>query len=127
MIERVVENWLTSTNERGYEVPFCQLLLSQGYRMTILTGCLAALELFNHLTNPSGEPDNRVRTSFGSTGRKYSVGENLQYHISLLRDGTWRTFYRLAKERASLSAPRTKFPKPTIQHKRMAYLVRITT
>jgi hypothetical protein len=33
MIERVVENWLTSTNERGYEIPFCQLLAFQGHRI----------------------------------------------------------------------------------------------
>jgi hypothetical protein len=33
MIERVIENWLTSTNERGYEIPFCQLLASQGHRV----------------------------------------------------------------------------------------------
>jgi|WetSurMetagenome_2_1015567.scaffolds.fasta_scaffold36484_2 hypothetical protein len=31
MIERVIENWLTNTNERGYEIPFCQLLISEGY------------------------------------------------------------------------------------------------
>lgn len=37
MIERVVENWLTSTNERGYEVPFCQLLLSQGHSVVHLS------------------------------------------------------------------------------------------
>lgn len=31
MIERVIENWLTNTNERGYEIPFCQYLISEGY------------------------------------------------------------------------------------------------
>lgn len=30
MIERVVENWLTSANERQYQLPFCQLLASEG-------------------------------------------------------------------------------------------------
>ncbi len=30
MIERVVENWLTSANERQYQIPFCQLLASEG-------------------------------------------------------------------------------------------------
>lgn len=34
MIERVVENWLTSTNERGgYEIAFRQLLAFQGHRI----------------------------------------------------------------------------------------------
>ena len=31
MIERVIENWLTNTNERGYQIPFCQYLISMGY------------------------------------------------------------------------------------------------
>jgi hypothetical protein len=31
LIERAIENWLTSTNEKGYEVPFCQCLISEGY------------------------------------------------------------------------------------------------
>lgn len=30
MIERVVENWLTSANERQYQIPFCQVLSSEG-------------------------------------------------------------------------------------------------
>ncbi len=30
MIERVVENWLTSSNERQYQIPFCQLLAAEG-------------------------------------------------------------------------------------------------
>lgn len=30
MIERVVENWLTSANERQYQIPFCQVLASEG-------------------------------------------------------------------------------------------------
>lgn len=30
MIERVVENWLISANERQYQIPFCQLLASEG-------------------------------------------------------------------------------------------------
>lgn len=33
MKERLVEDWLTRINERGYELPFCQSLLSQGYRI----------------------------------------------------------------------------------------------
>ena len=31
MIERVLENWLDSVNERGYEVAFCQALIAQGH------------------------------------------------------------------------------------------------
>ena len=30
MIERVIENWLTSANERQYQLPFCQLLAAEG-------------------------------------------------------------------------------------------------
>jgi hypothetical protein len=30
VIERVVENWLTSANERQYQIPFCQLLAAEG-------------------------------------------------------------------------------------------------
>ena len=30
LIERVIENWLTNTNEVGYQVPFCQYLISEG-------------------------------------------------------------------------------------------------
>ena len=37
MIERVIENWLTSTNERGYEIPFCQCLISEGYTILELS------------------------------------------------------------------------------------------
>ena len=30
MIERVIENWLTSVNERQYQIQFCQLLAAEG-------------------------------------------------------------------------------------------------
>jgi hypothetical protein len=30
VIERVVENWLTSANERQFQIPFCQLLAAEG-------------------------------------------------------------------------------------------------
>lgn len=33
MIERLIENWLTNAGERGYEVPFAQLLASEGHRI----------------------------------------------------------------------------------------------
>ena len=33
MIERLIENWLTSVGERGYEVPFAQLLASEEHRV----------------------------------------------------------------------------------------------
>jgi hypothetical protein len=35
--ERVVENWLINTDERALEVPFCQLLLGEGYRVIHLS------------------------------------------------------------------------------------------
>jgi hypothetical protein len=33
LIERIVENWLTSASERSFQIPFCQLLSSQGERL----------------------------------------------------------------------------------------------
>lgn len=33
MLERLVENWLTSVGELGYQVPFTQLLLAEGHRV----------------------------------------------------------------------------------------------
>jgi hypothetical protein len=33
MKERLVEDWLIRINERGYEVAFCQILLSKGFRV----------------------------------------------------------------------------------------------
>lgn len=37
MIERVVENWLIKVNERSMEIPFCQLLTSEGYQVVHLS------------------------------------------------------------------------------------------
>lgn len=31
MIERAIENWLTNTNERNYQTPFCQTLMVRGH------------------------------------------------------------------------------------------------
>ena len=33
MIERLIENWLANAGERGYEVPFAQVLASEGHRV----------------------------------------------------------------------------------------------
>lgn len=33
MIERAIENWLTKTNERNYQAPFCQVLLHKGHKV----------------------------------------------------------------------------------------------
>jgi hypothetical protein len=33
LIERIVENWLTSASERSFQIPFCQLLSAQGERL----------------------------------------------------------------------------------------------
>lgn len=30
---RLIENWLINTPERGFEIPFCQLLISEGHRI----------------------------------------------------------------------------------------------
>jgi hypothetical protein len=37
LIERVIENWLINTNEIGYQVPFCQHLVSEGYTLLHLS------------------------------------------------------------------------------------------
>jgi len=37
MVEKLIENWLTSTNERGYMPAFCQLLVSQGYQLLYIS------------------------------------------------------------------------------------------
>lgn len=38
MIERVIENWLTNVKERrGYEIPFCQCLMTKGYKVLHLS------------------------------------------------------------------------------------------
>lgn len=33
MIERIIENWLVNTNERNYQLPFCQVLISKGHEI----------------------------------------------------------------------------------------------
>ncbi|MGA9624469.1 MAG: hypothetical protein WBL65_18235 [Bryobacteraceae bacterium] len=33
MIESVIANWLTKTNERNYQIPYCQVLLAKGQRV----------------------------------------------------------------------------------------------
>ena len=37
VIERVIENWLTSSNERSYQIPFCQLLAAEGETVIYLS------------------------------------------------------------------------------------------
>jgi hypothetical protein len=37
LIERIIENWLSNTNERGYEIPFCQYLISKGHKVLWLS------------------------------------------------------------------------------------------
>ena len=37
MIERAIENWLTNTNERNYQTPFCQVLMHKGQRVLYLS------------------------------------------------------------------------------------------
>lgn len=37
MIERVIENWLTSVNERQYQLPFCQVLAHMGEAVTYVS------------------------------------------------------------------------------------------
>lgn len=37
MIDRAIENWLTKTNERTYQIPFCQVLMSQGHKVVYIS------------------------------------------------------------------------------------------
>ena len=37
MIERAIENWLTNTTERNYQVPFCQVLLQKGHKVIYIS------------------------------------------------------------------------------------------
>ena len=37
MIERVVENWLTNTTEKGFQLPFCHILAAEGHSVIHLT------------------------------------------------------------------------------------------
>jgi hypothetical protein len=37
VIERVVENWLTSANERQYQIPFCQVLAAEGEKIIYIS------------------------------------------------------------------------------------------
>ena len=37
MLEKLIENWLTSTNERGYMPAYCQLLVTQGYQLLYIS------------------------------------------------------------------------------------------
>ena len=36
LIERIVENWLTSATERSFQIPFCQLLSAQGEKLVYI-------------------------------------------------------------------------------------------
>lgn len=37
MIARAIESWLTKTNERNYQIPFCQVLLQQGHKVIYIS------------------------------------------------------------------------------------------
>jgi hypothetical protein len=37
VIERVIENWLTSANERQYQIPFCQVLAAEGEQIIYIS------------------------------------------------------------------------------------------
>ena len=37
MQERLIENWLTKANEKSFQIPFCQLLTAEGYRVVHLS------------------------------------------------------------------------------------------
>ena len=37
MIDRVIENWLTNINEKGYQIPFCQYLISEKHTIIYIS------------------------------------------------------------------------------------------
>lgn len=37
MVERLIENWLTKVNEKSFQVPFCQMLIGEGYKVIHLS------------------------------------------------------------------------------------------
>ena len=37
MIERIVENWLIKANEKSFQIPFCQMLTGEGYKVVHLS------------------------------------------------------------------------------------------
>lgn len=37
MIEKLIENWLINTNELSYQIPFCEVLLAQGYQIIYIS------------------------------------------------------------------------------------------
>ena len=37
MNERLIENWLTKVNEKSFQVPFCQLLIGEGFKVVHLS------------------------------------------------------------------------------------------
>jgi hypothetical protein len=37
LIDRVIENWLSSINERQYQIPFCQVLETEGERVVYIS------------------------------------------------------------------------------------------
>jgi len=37
MIERAIENWLINTNERSYQIPLCQVLISRGFEILYIS------------------------------------------------------------------------------------------
>jgi len=37
MIERAIENWLTNTNERNYQIAFCHVLMQSGYKIIYIS------------------------------------------------------------------------------------------
>lgn len=58
MTEKLLENWLTNSNERAYMIPYCQLLLSKGYKLLYISphGMLEEGKDIIAL-NPKGKPE----------------------------------------------------------------------
>ncbi|NSW53970.1 MAG: hypothetical protein HPY85_15825 [Anaerolineae bacterium] len=84
MIERIVENWLTNVNEKSFQIPFCQMLIGEGYQV---------IHLSRHGSFEEGKdvlaiaPDG-IPCAFqlkGVKGKKISQTEWSTYHDQIIR------------------------------------------
>jgi len=102
MIERVIENWLINSNERGFEIPFVQCLLNEGHTI---------------LLTPSHGP-------FEQGKDIVTIGPNGEAYAYQLKSGDidldeWR---EIRGEVIELVEMPIKYPKP-IKKKHKSYLV----
>jgi len=79
MLERVIENWLTSATEKTFQLPFCYILLSKGYKVVHLTRH-CAMELGKDIIaiDPNGVPCAFQLKSVSTSRMTYSQWRDIQ-------------------------------------------------